>query len=223
MKLMLSVMNFLAKYSTPKWNKVRPLRIACRKTYQSLARARSYAIAHWPEKITLPSICDKITQDEIVNTYPYPEGFAPWPEDDGIVEPGESAQGRGYAIIIDSMGFVVNRSTSYVAFKIYERTGRRLVRPDRETYHAKNWAKLLETNGFRKVSKLDVRSAKGSFVGIIVQDGEFGQVVWLEKTLVTYLHEGEIITQVCSTYRNFEFLLEYHDLGDEALIWYQIS
>jgi len=170
----------------------------------------------------LPAIHDKISGTRIVNTYPYPEGFAPWPEDDGVIRPGEPAEGKGYTLVSDSFGFVVNRSTSYIAFKIYELTGRRLKRPDNGTYHAKSWPKLLDANGFREVKTSTVIANRGHYVGIASDDGEFGQLHWLEEVLTDYLEGHKTVTFVCSTYRNFDFQLEYRQ-PDAEMIWYQID
>ena len=223
MNLVLHSMNFFAKYSVSKWDKFLPTRIICRKSFRSIAGMRSWAIRNFPHSMELPYLRSKLTGARVVNTYPYPEGFAPWPEDDGIILPGEPTEGRGYTLISDRFGFVANHSTSYVMHKIYETIRRVLRRPDADKYHAKLWGKLLEANGFREVDGYTIIHTEGYFVGVRAGDGEFGQVLWLEEVVKSQTKGGETTTYVCSTYRNRRFTLEYYDSQDSETIWYQIN
>lgn len=178
--------NFLAKYALPRWNKCRPLRKVCRSMLYAMCRL--YA-AHWRSEFK-----DVIGTGWTCNTYPWPYSdpkFAPWEEDD---------RPETYTLVSDPAGFVIRRSTSYVAWKIFELTGRWPLERGNEgkIFHAKYWQEFLALNGYDKVVAQPEHGRH--YVGIIPSEGEFGQVVWYEG-----VYKGKYMA---STYLNFRHELD---------------
>lgn len=151
----------------------------------------------------------------LTNTYPWPYSdprFADWEEDD---------RGKTYTLISDQAGFVIRRSTSYVAWKIYELTGRWPTErgSDGEIFHAKYWQKFLGLNGF---TKFVARPEPGKhYVGIIPDEGEFGQVVWFEG-MTDATKPGMGPGYAISTYWNFEYVTDTRYDVTKA-IWVEIE
>lgn len=201
----LMMANFLARYSTRKWNRSRILRVMCRLLYRKMGELYIFwhRVAHgghgdgWP-----------------INTYPWPyvdPRFAPWEENDTICD---------YTLVTDSANFVIRRSASYVAWKIFELTGRWIKkREDRSggSCHAKDWQKLLALNGYDEVVEYPERGH--NYVGILSHYGELGLVVWFEgiNALSQPGHEMYIVT----TYDNFQYTVHRQFSGEDTL-WIKI-
>ena len=85
--------------------------------------------------------------------YPYANPkFANWQESDG----------NFYTLVTDSSGFVIRRSTSYVAWLMKKHCGSSPKlpkpgprKPGEHRFDAKHWGEILEYNGWQKVSKAD--------------------------------------------------------------------
>lgn len=165
------VANFFAKNSCPAWQPVGFIRRISRIIYRS------------------------IMENDISANYRYPYAepeFANWPESD---------DGRNYTLISDSAGFVIRHSPSYCAWRIKRRTGKWPKRPTpgkrapgEHAFDAKHWDELLEFNGWQRRESGPTPFDDTKFIGIIKDEGEFGQLVWLE-TYITYY--------AVSTYANF--------------------
>ena len=115
------------------------------------------------------------------NDYPYENtDFANWPESDGDF----------YTLITDSANFVIRRSTSYIAWMMKKHCGGwpKLPAPGKRepgehSFDAKHWGEVLEFNGWQKVSMenwptLHDQQEDNHFIGIIADEGKFGQLVW---------------------------------------------
>lgn len=197
--------NLFARFSVRRWNKIRVLRGVCRAAYRGMGniyiawRRRKY-----------PTIAKF---GILANTYPWPycdPKFAPWEEDD---------RPETYTLITDPANFVVRRSTSYVAWKIFELTGRWPLERgnDGTVFHAKYWQEFLRLNGYAKEVEHPERGKH--YVGIIPDEGEFGQVVWFEGLSLLSCPDLPIYT--VSTYVDFEYCT-YHDYHADKAVWVEI-
>lgn len=193
------VANFFAKNSCDMWQKVGIIRRICRKLYRNI-------------------------MEKGAKSYPYdnPE-FANWPESDEIGK---------YTLVSDSDGFVIRRSTSYINWLIKTEIsqhlklptpGKRL--PGEHKFDAKHWDEILEYNGWKKETPIMSDSINQThFVGIIPDDGEFGQLVWFRecdvdhdrKLGVFYVKGWETIT-----YERFHKSSRYISADDKNIIWYR--
>lgn len=151
------------------------------------------------------------------NTYPWPyrdPQFANWEEDDSP---------EGYNLISDPAGFVVRRSTSYCAWKIYEATGYWPTNhgANRHRYDARDWEEFLEMNYCHRVTSEEFTPYSGyCYIGIISDQGEFGQVVHLENVHVDFLARTRKVNYYVSTYEDFRYKAYW--LTDEEIqniIW----
>ena len=158
--------------------------------------------------------------------YPYadPE-FANWPEDDSKDH---------YTLISDSAGFVIRRSTSYIAWKIKCATGAWPTRPEpgerapgEHAFDAKHWGEILEHNGWKPYGPVTLNMAShANFIGVLPDEDEFGLVVWLEEVLIVPSNSRKnqstpSISWRVSTYENFEkkyLQIPYTD--DPSIRWY---
>ena len=156
--------------------------------------------------------------------YPYadPE-FANWPEDDSKDH---------YTLISDSAGFVIRRSTSYIAWKIKCTTGKWPTRPEpgerapgEHAFDAKHWGEILEHNGWKPYGPVTTNMARvGEYIGVVPGEGEFGLVVWLEEVLIVSSNGQEKSPNICwrvSTYEDFQKVylrIPYTD--DPSIRWY---
>lgn len=220
--------NFLARNSCPRWNRMRVVRKICRTGYRMMGRIAilrakpgmmPFFLMRPPKKV---EHAVKVAPFDKWNTYPWPyrdPRFADWEEDDSL---------EGYNLISDPAGFVVRRSTSYCAWKIYEATGRwpkNHGNSGRRRFDAKNWEELLGLNYFNRIEIEDAILQPGyCYIGIIPEQGEFGQVVHLEKV---YIHFEDGVQQEdyrVSTYEDFQYK-EYWMSGQEAheMTWMMTS
>lgn len=211
--MLFKIAKFFAKYSTEQWNKHRPTRRICRACYR--------ALIEWPAN--LKRLIGRKNRLELYareDTYPYRdqgEGdqiiqLAPGPECD---DPGE------YNLISDSLGFVIKRSPSYIAWKYHEATGKRLqIFPGGGHINdAKNWHKVMELNGFQKIdgdlaeylSQDD--NQWGRYIGLSPLQGEFGQLYWYER-----ISHGAVYV---STYDDFAYL--YSAVVPHYISWYRVE
>lgn len=226
--------NFLAKYSCSKWNHYRVLRRVCRAGYRSMADITAILQRL---KLIGPAVHferSKLSKVPLASfdTYPYlyrnPD-FAPWEEDD---DP------KNYTLITDPANFVIRRSTSYCAWKIYELTGRWPIvrsyneinrkqyleislaledippeerRPAEARFDAKYWREFLALNGYTKVVEAPISGHH--YVGIQPDEGEFGQVVWVDS-----VNAEQILV---STYFDFEYRV-YKYAGVQNTTWIEI-
>lgn len=200
----IGVANFFAKHSCAKWEKHRAVRKACRAAYRFLMEFGA-------------------------REYPYESlDFAPWPESD---EEGE------YTLISDSQGFVIRRSPSYVAWMMKRATGKWPERPEpgerepgEHAFDAKHWDELLSYNGWIKLE--DGRGPGLSdvlngyhFVGVIADEGEFGQVVWFNSLDMHYDRVAEIeypAYWVVRTYRGFQKKMRLIPTSEgDSVVWWR--
>ena len=155
--------------------------------------------------------------------YPYANPkFADWQESDG----------NFYTLVTDSSGFVIRRSTSYVAWLMKKhcwsspklpKPGPR--KPGEHRFDAKHWGEILEYNGWQKVSKADwpsyhdIRIGR-HFIGIIADADEFGLLVWFNNARFTVT--GFPAIWLVSTYKDFkEQCLEIPVSEKSGIIWYR--
>ena len=185
--------NFFARFSVGRWNKNRILRKICRKVYRGMGSL--YVICRrWRYR------GQELPEGTITNTYPWPyrdPRFAPWEEDDRT---------ESYTLITDPANFVIRRSTSYIAWKIFELTGKwPLERGDRSrTFHAKYWQEFLRLNGYTESVEQPERGHH--YVGICPEEGEFGQLFWLEDVNA----EKGVPLYTVSTYVNFHYRADFN-------------
>lgn len=167
--LKIRIANFFAKNSCTAWQSSRPVRKVCRKIYRFIMEFGA-------------------------TDYPYADpDFANWPECD---EDGK------YSLITDSCNFVIRRSPSYIAWKIKRTTGHwpKLPVPGKRApgehnFDAKHWDEVLEFNGWRRCDCGPVlfdAINETNFVGVIADEGEFGQVVWFQGLETSYDRELDI-------------------------------
>ena len=202
--LRIKVANFFARNSCKAWQPIGILRKICRRCYQSIMESGN----------------DK--------NYPYADkSFADWPESDDKYN---------YTLVTDSAGFVIRHSPSYIAWMIKQKTGRWLKRPTpgprtpgEHAFDAKHWDEILEYNGWQKcilpVTINDKGKSHISYVGIIKDEGEYGQLLWLDDADIEYydsvLGIGRVKSWGVSTYKNFQ--LEYRIIpvsNHSGIIWY---
>ena len=114
--------------------------------------------------------------------YPYANSdFADWPESDG----------DSYTLVTDSCNFVIRHSASYIAWMMKKHCGGwpKLPvpgerKPGEHNFDAKHWNEVLEYNGWQELSEyewpeLTQASSDVHYIGILPNEGEFGQLVWL--------------------------------------------
>lgn len=237
---MLRLANFFAKYSCTRWNKSRLARRCCRAGYRTLSTVVTKLRRFGAYKIAAPTreIQQAITlvPADANNTYPWPycdPEFAPWEEDDSP---------DGYSLITDPADFVIRRSTSYCAWKIYEATGRWPTNRDsehldsdardceeslqmdrdreRRRFDARDWEEFLQMNYcYKRPSGED---ALEYAVGIIADEGEFGQVVWLESIYVSFESGQRQVYYRVSTYKDFQYK-EYTLKDPDNIVWMEVS
>lgn len=156
------------------------------------------------------------------NTYPWPyhdPRFAAWEEDDSL---------EGYNLITDPAGFVIRRSTSYLAWKIYEATGRWPTSRganSKQRFDAKDWEEFLGMNYFRRVEVENLMPyPENCFVGVIPDQGEFGQVIHLERVYISFRNGVRQASYYVSTYEDFQYK-EYRLSEQEArkITWMETS
>ena len=155
--------------------------------------------------------------------YPYANPkFADWQESDG----------NFYTLVTDSSGFVIRRSTSYVAWmmKKYCGSSPKLPKPGprkpgEHRFDAKHWGKILEYNGWQKIQETDRPSFqdicdKRRFIGVMPDADEFGLLVWLTAASITFT--GSPTKWTVSTYMDFkEQCLEIPVSEKSGIIWYR--
>lgn len=227
----LDLANFLAKYSCPRWNRLRILRKLCRMGYHAMGQMWIWR-RKWDTYLFIrlgpPKPSKKIRHAVEIepydshNTYPWPycdPRFATWEEDDSP---------EGYNLISDPAGFVIRRSTSYCAWKIYEATGRWPTNhgdSDKRRFDAKDWEEFLSMNYSRRVEVEDFMPyPEYCFIGIIPDQGEFGQVVHLECAYIQYQKGVRRADYYVSTYEDFRYK-EYRLSEQEAhkITWMMTS
>lgn len=158
--------------------------------------------------------------------YPWPYAdpdFPGFPEDED-------------ALVTDPAGFVIKRSTSYMAWCIYCYTGRwpRRRAYEGKRYDAKDWGEFLELNGFRSLKGerpwIDhAMPFLDAYIGINPKAGEFGQLYWLGgiDRAGNYAHYGSAgehqpneLGYVCATYAGFKPLACWIAQDDPDVVWY---
>ena len=155
--LKINLANFFAKQSCSAWQKNRVVRKICRDTY-------------------------RLIMETGAANYPYANSdFADWPESDG----------DSYTLITDSCNFVIRHSASYIAWMMKKHCGGwpKLPvpgerKPGEHNFDAKHWNEVLEFNGWKELSEYEwPEMAAGNddthYIGILPNEGEFGQLVWL--------------------------------------------
>lgn len=161
--------------------------------------------------------------------------FAPWPEQD---------DSKNYCLISSSDGGVIRHSTSYCAWKIFELTGAFPVRKTRRRFDAKDWVEFLAEAGYTEHAEQPIPGHH--YVGIIPDEGEFGQVVWYgfsgfteydkkdralcsdiiclaQKLILPSEQAGTEADYFCTTYENFEFKFCKIDHTRRDVTWVEID
>lgn len=213
MKKLIKIANFFAKYSTPLWCSNALVRGGCRAVYRWLAEGkfwyyRAMRQSHWVLSRRDIELAKKFPS---VDTYPplyADKAFAPWEE---IADPEDP---RRYNLISSRGGQVIRRSTSYCSWKIYELTGKYPERTIKKRFDARDWVEFLAAAGYTRIVNRPVSGHH--YVGVMPDEGEFGQVIWFEKD-----DHGTGCT--CSTYKNFEFTLTYLTYLRNNVTWVQID
>lgn len=215
----IKTVNRWAQLSCARWNKNRFMRRYFRKKYQNQANKYLRSSEYKAKR-------KEYKKGYAVNTYPYPYSdpeFANWPESDDE---------NDYSLISDQSGFVVKDALSYVAFKIFEVTGKWPKRKSKKRFDAKNWIAFLEEAGYNH--KCDAPTL--FCVGILKQEyissparskrptlceaalseiQEYGLVVWLEGWCLVG-NDPRV-----STYINHEFAIL--DVDPEHYDWIKIK
>lgn len=163
----LILMNEHAKYSCSKWNKNKLSRCYHRWRYLRLVKRHISGAEHQRKMLSYRRGNRKI------NTYPWPYNdmdFAAWAE-----EHDETT------LVTDPSNCVIRHNTSYVAYKIYEVTGK-WPRPLQkgQIVKAEDWPALLAKNGYtEKASEQEITLAsRGFYVGI---DAKTDKIIWYER------------------------------------------
>ena len=198
----IKIANLFAMQSCPAWQSNRAIRKICRKAYRFLMEFGAME-------------------------YPYADtNFANWPESDSD---------EFYTLVTDSDNFVIRRSTSYIAWMIRRHCGKwpKLPTPgEREPgehhFDAKHWDEVLEFNGWTR-DKLGPGMPdainKTRFIGIIPEEGEFGQLVWFMRVDMDYDIECEVEyvrSWHVASYRDFKWVHYFIPVSDEEnIIWYR--
>ena len=156
--------------------------------------------------------------------YPYADmRFADWPETDEEIS--------------DWWNFIVRRSTSYMAWLIKAECGIRLKLPTpgkRESgenpFDARHWDEILEykPNGWQRIPKegwMTVerpdRNESPHFIGIIADEGEYGQLVWLVDAQPRSEHDETPCWHVW-TYEKFRKTERFIPMSEDAdVVWYR--
>lgn len=211
--LKVKIANFFAKQSCSAWQSNRVVRKVCRNVYRFIME-------------TGPSLrtYDNVNDEFRAKSYPYEDAeFANWPESDGDF----------YTLITDSDNFVIRRSTSYIAWLMKKHCGgwpkppipgER--KPGEHNFDAKHWDEVLEFNGWQKVSKEDWPTWQNMndddhFIGIIADEGEFGQLVWFVGASVEEDFKTPIEWRVW-TYENFKKVDRMIPATEETgVVWYR--
>ena len=158
--------------------------------------------------------------------YPYADTrFANWKETDEEIS--------------DSLNFIVRRSTSYMAWLVKVKCGRRLRlpiprrknrRPDENNFDARHWDEILEykPNGWQRIPKEGWMTVERPnhdksphFIGIIAGEGEYGQLVWLVDTQPRSEHDETPCWRVW-TYEKFQKVERFIPMSEDAnVVWYR--
>ena len=186
----LEEVNKMAMKSCPRWNSLKHDRRLYKAKYQGIAEA------YWnsPEH---QEIIQQSKDGWIVNTYPWPysdPGFANWEED---------CSDEGYSLVSDQSGCIIKYSTSYVAWKIFEATGKWPQKTTAKRLEARKWLQFLREAGYKII--VNKPEPNGKYVGVNPYVGKWGIVVWYEFT-----EPGTPIEEACvSTYENKQFTIKY--------------
>ena len=154
--------------------------------------------------------------------YPYANPkFADWQESDG----------NFYTLVTDSSGFVIRRSTSYVAWMMKKHCGSSPKlpkpgprKPGEHRFDAKHWGEILEYNGWQKIQEADRPSYQDvcndrRFIGIIADADEFGLLVWFENA--GFDITGSPNRWLVSTYKDFKEQCLEIPSEKSSIIWYR--
>ena len=213
----IKTVNRWAQLSCARWNKNKFMRRYFRKKYQNQANKYLRSSEYKAKR-------KEYKKGNAVDTYPYPYSdpeFANWPESDDE---------NDYSLISDQSGFVVKYASSYVAFKIFEVTGKWPKRKSKKRFDAKNWIAFLEEAGYSYKCDAPILFS----VGILKQEyisspakkttlceaalseiQEYGLVVWFEGWRLV---GGDICV---STYLNHKYIA--FDVDQEHYDWVKIK
>ncbi len=198
--LKITTANFFAKNSCRKWQKNRVIRTICRKIYRFIMETGA-------------------------KSYPYEDpDFANWPESD---------EDDTYSLISDSSNLVIRHSPSYINWLVKTRLHQQLKfptpkarRPGEHAFDAKHWDEVLEYNGW-KLSRHGPEFADVSsgvhYIGILPNEGEFGQLVWFIGNNLAYSRKDGakyIKNWLVATYKNSEEHYGIPTSGEVKIIWY---
>ncbi|MBQ6486718.1 hypothetical protein IJI76_03310 [Candidatus Saccharibacteria bacterium] len=199
----IDTINYWAKMSCPAWNSSKhpnslfsrlignKIHQVSRRHYRKLYRKA--AEDWWMGTTGRQTIAQYKSGYHGVNTYPYPycdNRFADWPESDNP---------KTYNLISDQSGCVIKYATSYVAWKIFEETGRWPQKRTAERLDAKRWKQFLSEAGYMATTRQLLSGHH--YVGVNPKKGEFGLVVWFEGIDEDLPNHVKI-----STYYNHEHL-----------------
>lgn len=189
----LDLANFYAKMSCTKWNRsVWEPKTSLGKAYKKAVVDKFYRLSrkHYRKKYQAMAQTAAETKNWMKFWTPMVEGGAltplpntyPWPYNDRhFADWEESDETDNYTLISDPSGCVVKYATSYCAWKIYELTGCWPKRKTRIRMDAKNWVTFLDEAGYSVIDDTPVPGHH--YVGVNPREGQWGLVVWYEKTL----------------------------------------
>lgn len=200
----IKVINFLARNSCTRFQKVRTIRVICRKIYRQIANTEAKKAAEAFEPST----------HGYVNTYPAvfsSPKVANWEEDDSV---------DGYSLVSDPSGFIIKYATSYCNWKVRELTGKWLRRPATKT-HANDsaaWVDVLAYNGYSKL--VEAPENGHHYIGVNPIIGEYGLVVWYHESTQSAngVDTGEVLA---STYQDHKYNLYHVNAAD--FVWVEID
>lgn len=128
-----------------------------------------------------------------LNTYPWPlcdVDFAAW------------QKYEEERLITDPSNCIVRDSTSYVAYKIFEETGKCPKAKGKKRYAPQKWISFLGEAGYTHVLDTHFQVKQpGHYVGINPRFGKEGIVVWFEGATVGRSQRFEVSTYVDGIYQ----------------------
>ncbi len=157
---------FLKRYSTVRFNKIKPLRIICRYGCWLMGNLYCRFSTQHRHRIRM------MEQGEIVDTYP--EFYSNPPTLDW------SKEDDAYSLLLDPSRFPVKSPQSYCAYKIFETTGSWPKADSKKRFTPKEWRVFLREAGYWEIDMIP--SKNFFYVGISNYSPKpNGEVVWLER------------------------------------------
>lgn len=207
MKVTIEKANEWAMMSCSRWCKSRRIRDFNRGLYLALVES-VYKI---PE---LKQYSEKsLSGDYRTNSYPWPfvhPNFANWEE---------NYDTRDCTLVLDRSGCVVKHDTSYIAWKIYESTGKWPRKTSKTIISDLDWLKFLSKSGYCEMAKEPIPGHK--YVGIYPIDNNISVGLWYEATTSNPKSKQEDKNTIVSTYIQKKFAV--FQINSEKATWIKIK